>query len=92
MALLWLYCKAWGAHGIHILAYNGLWKFHRDNLREVLFDLSFQDPDEVPAWLSASNDLVNLLKEKLNSDDKNLIDWLNSTFKQSLELIPKRKS
>jgi len=85
MALLWLYCKAWDAHGNHILTIHRLWKFIRDDLREVLFDFSFPDPDEVPV----SSDLMNLLKAKLEKDGKNLTDWSNMTYKAWIEIIPK---
>ena len=85
MALLWLYCKAWGAHGNHILTIHRLWKFIRDDLREVLFDFSFPDPDEVPV----SNDFMNLLKAKLEKDGKNLTDWSNTIYKAWIEVIPK---
>ena len=87
MALLWLYCRAWGAHGNHILSIHRLWKFIRDDLREVLFDLSYPDPDEVPV----SNDLMNLLKAKLETEKKDLADWSNSIYKASIEIIPKRE-
>ena len=85
MALLWLYCKAWGPHGVHILSTHRLWKFIRDDLREVLFDFSFPDPDEVPV----SNDFMNLLKAKLEKDGKNLTDWSNTIYKAWIEIIPK---
>ena len=85
MALLWLYCKAWGAHSNHILSIHRLWKFIRDDLREVLFDFSFPDPDEV----LVSNDLMNLLKGKLEKDGQNLTDWSNMIYKASIEIIPK---
>ena len=85
MALLWLYCKAWGAHGEHILSIHRFWTFIRDHLREVLFDFSFPDPDEVPV----SNDLMNLLKAKLETDGKNLTDWSKMIYKASIEIIPK---
>ena len=85
MALLWIYCKSWGAHGEHILSLPRVWKFVRDDLREVLFDLSFPDPDEVPV----SNDLMNLLKAKLETEKKDLADWSNTIYKASIEIIPK---
>ena len=83
--MVWLYCKAWGAHGERILEYNFFWKFHRDNLRAVFFELNFLDPDEVPA----SNDLHDLLKQKVTKDNKNIIDWSNLIYKASIETIPK---
>lgn len=91
MVLLWLYCKAWGAHGEHILSYSFFWKFNRDNLRKVISDLGFPDPDEVSADLQDSNDLVNLLKAKLENANQNKIEWLNLIYKASLESIPKRE-
>ena len=87
MALLWLYCKAWGAHGQRIISYNFFWKFHRDNLREVLFDLNFPDPDEPPA----SKNLHDLLKAKIAQDNKDINEWSNSIYKESIETIPKCK-
>jgi len=91
MVLLWLYCKAWGAHGEHILSYNFFWKFNRDNLRKVLSDLGFPDPDEVPVVIQASNDLVNLLKAKLENQNQNMIEWLNLIHETSIQTIPKRE-
>ena len=87
MTLLWLYCKAWGAHGAHILVYSQFWKFNRDHLRKVLFDISFADPDEV----STANDLMNLLKAKVEKDKRweDLTDWSNMIYKASIESIPK---
>ena len=85
LALLWLYCKAWGATVEYLFTYRYLWKCHRDNLRQVLFNLCFPDPDETPA----SNDLYELLKMKLTKDNTNLSDWSNKVYKASLDLVPK---
>ena len=89
MVLLWLYCKAWGAHGEHILSYSYFWKFNRENLRRVILDLGFPDPDEEPAGIQDSNDLVNLLKAKLEKNNQNMIEWHNLIYKASIESIPK---
>ena len=87
LAILWLYFKAWGASTEYLFTYTYFWKFHRDNLRQVLFDLCYPDPDEQPA----SNDLYELLKDKLSKDKKDLSDWLNSIYTASLEAVPKCK-
>ena len=85
MALLWLYCKAWGAHGEDILSMSYFWKFIRDDLKKVLYNLCFIDPDEVPP----SDDLMNLLKLKLEQEDEDLTDWSNRIYKASFDSIPK---
>ena len=87
MALLWLYCQSWGKHAEHVLSQNGFWKFNRDNLRQILFDLSFQDPDED----RSSNELMLLLKAKLQKENKDLNEWCDLIYKRSIETIPKRK-
>ena len=89
LSLLWLYCKAWGAHGEHILSFNGFWKFTRDNLRKVLFDLTYPDPSEASSSIQSSSELVDLLKAKLEIDNRNLYEWLNLIYQASFELIPK---
>ena len=91
LSLLWLYCKAWGAHGEHILSFNGFWKFTRDNLREVLSDLSYPDPSEASSSIQSATDLVDLLKAKFEIDNRNLYEWLTLIYKESLEFIPKRE-
>ena len=87
MALLWLFIKAWGPHGEYVLSQNGFWKFNRDNLRQILFELCFPDPDE----MSLSNEMMALLKAKLQKEKKNLNEWCDLIYKQSIEIIPKRK-
>lgn len=91
LSLLWLYCKAWGAHGEHVLSFSGFWKFTRDNLRNVLFDLSYPDPSETSSSIQSSSELVDLLKAKLKSNNQNLHEWLNLIYESSFEMIPKRE-
>ena len=86
MTLLWLFCKAWGPHAEHILSQSGFWKFLRDHLRKILFDLCFPDPDEI----QPSNELVSLLKTKLQKDKKPIKDWCDLIYKESIATIPKR--
>ena len=87
MALLWLFFKAWGPHGEFVLSQDGFWNFNRDNLRQILFDLCFQDPDEIPP----PNELTSLLKAKLQKENKNLNEWCDLIYKRSIETISKRK-
>ena len=91
MSLLWLYCISWEAHGQPLISLNGFWQFDRDDLRNVLFDLSFPDPDEVLDKLQASGELIDLLKANVKKSSQKLIPWLNDIYKVSIESIPKRK-
>ena len=63
------------------------WKFHRDNLRKVLFDLSFPDPEII----TDSNDLMELLRTKLKKDEQNVTEWLKNIYEDSIDLIPRCK-
>lgn len=91
LSLLWLYCKAWGAYGEHVLSMNGFWRFTRDNLRKVLFDLSYPDPDENSSSIQSSKDLVDLFVQKIANDNQNLIEWLDMIYKSSIDSISKRE-
>ena len=87
MALLWLYCKSWGVHANHVLSENDFWKFNRDHLRQVLFDLCFPDPDEFK-----STELLQLLKARLEKDNKDPTEWSNAIYTESVETnISKRE-
>ena len=79
MALLWLYCKSWGVHANHVLSQNGFWKFNRDHLRQVLLDLCFPDPDG-----TKPTELLQLLKARLENDNKDPTEWSNAIYKESV--------
>ena len=89
-ALIWLYLKAWGRFGEHVIEEKGLWKFGADDLESAVMGLAYRrkrkpNENEKTERVEA---LTELIMEKFEQDRMAFDEWSATVYSEYIASLP----
>ena len=89
-ALIWLYLKAWGRFGEHVIEEKGLWKFGADDLESAVMGLAYRrkrkpNENEKTERVEA---LTELIMEKFEQDRMVFDEWSATVHSEYIASLP----
>ena len=84
-ALIWLYLKAWGEFGDHLIEEKELWNFGADDLETVIKSIASKRKKEKTERVEA---LTELIMEKFEQDRKAFDEWSATVHSEYIASLP----
>ena len=84
-ALIWLYLKAWGEFGDHLIEEKELWNFGADDLETVIMSVAYKRKKEKTERVQA---LTDLIMEKFEHDRMAFYEWSAKIHGEVIETLP----
>ena len=84
-ALIWLYLKAWGEFGDHLIEEKELWNFGADDLETVIKSVACKRKKENTERVDT---LTDLIMEKFEQDRMDFNEWSATVHSEYIASLP----
>ena len=84
-ALMWLYLKAWGEFGDHLIKEKELWNFGADDLETVIKSVACKRKKENTERVDT---LTDLIMEKFEQDRMDFNEWSATVHSEYIASLP----